>query len=141
VACSKALNRALEREPHLLTHRLRQLVNHRSEQLFLACQAAIQREDVKAVLAAIRTLELQASINGLKVTKSQDLPVPPVEKPVDDKLAVQAIIPGFYAAFEVLFESVAEPRYEGLSRKVLDVTPIEPDPKDDQQQPPKKKFE
>jgi hypothetical protein len=31
VACFRVLNRALEREPQLLVHRLRQLVNHRSE--------------------------------------------------------------------------------------------------------------
>jgi hypothetical protein len=77
VACYRAVERALEREPRLRARELRQLLLHRSDQLLLACQPAIQRGETKSILAGIRALELQASLSGLKSDKITDLRFPP----------------------------------------------------------------
>jgi hypothetical protein len=131
VACFKAINRVLEREPQLLSRRLRQVINLRSEQLYLACQAAIQRGDPKAILVALRTLELLASINGLKSNLAPDLPIPATEPNVEEELPAQAIVSMFAAAVEVLYDCGAVPRPIAPVSKRLEGPPVESPSEDD----------
>jgi hypothetical protein len=118
VACYKALKRALQREPQLSKHRLLQLIGQRTEQLYLACQAAIERGDPKAILVALRVLELQANVNCLNSNNRSNPPVRAAERRDEYELPTQPIISGFQAAFEVLYESGAVDR-PSLESKAL----------------------
>jgi hypothetical protein len=131
VACFKAFNRVLEREPQLLSHRYRQVINLRSEQLYLAGQAAIQRGDPKAILVALRTLELLASINGLKSNRVTNLPIPATEPHVEEELPAQAILSLFDAAINTLYNCGAVPRPIAPDSKRLEGPPVESPSEDD----------
>ena len=75
--CAKAVSRALRREPKLGADQLAQLLMHRSEELYFSLQAAARSGDVKAILAAVRLLEFQASLGDAK----GQLIAPPVSEP------------------------------------------------------------
>jgi hypothetical protein len=128
-ACHRAFKRAVQREPQIGVDKQRQLTNQRLEQLVLACQPNAQRGEVKSVLAVVRMLEFQASINGVKLPPS---PALVAEKRRDDSPPVSpAIINLFEGAIEILYDSGAVPRPSNLNRgsdpKVVDVTPMKPD--------------
>lgn len=82
-ACQKAFRRAIEREPKLGARELRRLFTKRGEALLLALQPAIQKGDVKAIVAAVRVLTFQATINNVAAAPEiQELPAPtPEPKP------------------------------------------------------------
>lgn len=128
-ACYRALKRAFQREPQIGADRLRQLVNQRIEQLFLACQPLAQRGEVRTMLVMVRLLELQASINNVKLSHS---PAVVEEKRQEDSPpASLAIINLFEGAIEILHDCGAVPRPSNLNRKtepkLVDVTPTKPD--------------
>ncbi len=81
-ACHKAFQRGLNREPRLAVDKLRRLQTQRCEEMLLALQPAIQKGDPKSIVSAVRVLEHQAGINGLKSTQISNFPiVEPAEKP------------------------------------------------------------
>jgi hypothetical protein len=132
--CAKALNRSLDREPKLATEKLRRLSLQRSEQFLLALQVGIQKGEPKAITAAVRVLEYQASVLGLRVPISQTI-VPEPEKPKERAEPNGAIVNLFQAAMEILIQCGAVPRnYDSeiaRKQKLIDVTPKASD-RDDQ---------
>ena len=71
-ACHKAFYRVLEREPRLGVRELRRLNTQRCEAMLLALQPAVQKGDPRAVVAAVRVLDFQATINNLKTRTELD---------------------------------------------------------------------
>jgi len=118
--CHKAVNRALNREPRVRADLLAQIIMQRSDDLYLSLQPAIRRQDTKAILAAVRVLELQASIGGVRSEK----PSPPATRaPEPEQQGTSpAIIDLFSAAYKELAAlGVQVPGYRIVS--------LEPEPK------------
>jgi hypothetical protein len=101
-ACHKAFYRVLEREPRLGVRELRRLNTQRCEAMLLALQPAVQKGDPRAVVAAIRVLDFQATINNLKSrTELDDSPV--LAPPTPTKLP-PGIVHLFAGAVAILIE-------------------------------------
>lgn len=98
--CHKALNRALNREPRVAAEQLAQIILQRSDELFLALQPAIRRQETKAIQTAARVLDLQARIGG---TKSGGFTTPAVPQPEPKEEGTSpAVIDLFKSAVEYL---------------------------------------
>jgi hypothetical protein len=117
--CHKSLNRALSREPRAGADLLSEILMHRTEDLFLLLQPMLRRGDPKAVMAAVRVLELQANI-GLAKGK---LSAQAATKPEPKSRPSPALPQLFNAAFKTLFDlgAVDFPGYV--------ITPVEREPK------------
>ena len=117
--CHKAVRRALNREPRVGADLLAQIILQRSDDLYLSLQPAIRREDTKAILTAVRVLELQANIAGA----NGKLPAPPTPEPEpEEQKTSPAIIDLFSAGYKVLASLGAQvPGY-----RIVD---MEPEPK------------
>src|SRR3977135_2799779 len=80
-ACHRAFHRVLQREPKLGLRELRRLNTQRCEAMLLALQPAVQKGDPKAVIAAVRVLAFQSTINNLKADPEIDSAVLAPKKP------------------------------------------------------------
>jgi hypothetical protein len=125
-ACYKALNRALDREPRLSIEKLRKVNLQRCERFLLALQASIRDGDAKAIVAAVRVLEHQASISGLKTQPSPNTTAEPEVPEEKSAPPNEAIVSLFQSAMETLIACGARPRnYPELvdERGFIDITP------------------
>jgi hypothetical protein len=101
--CHKAIRRALNREPRVGADLLVQFIMQRTDDLYLALQPAIRRQDTKAIIAAARVLDLQASIGGAKSGKFA-APAPRQPEPEKEEETSPAVIDLFGSAFKVLMD-------------------------------------
>lgn len=100
--CHKALNRALNREPRVASDQLAQIIMQRSDDLLLALQPAIRRQDTKAIQTAARVLDLQARIGGAKSGESS---TPATRQPEPKEEGTSpAVIDLFGSAFKILMD-------------------------------------